>query len=194
MLLFIDNYDSFTYNIVQYLAQLGQEVKVLCNDDIDLDGIADLRPNYLLIGPGPCSPKEAGISVAAMRRFAGEIPILGVCLGHQTIGEAFGGKVVRAKTLMHGKTSPVFHHGTGVFRDLPNPVVCTRYHSLVIERESLPDCLEITAWTEDGEIMGVRHRDYAVEGVQFHPEGLLTEHGHEMLQNFLTEFQDYPRK
>ena len=194
MLLFIDNYDSFTYNIVQYLAQLGQEVKVLCNDDIDLDGIADLRPNYLLIGPGPCSPKEAGISVAAMHRFAGEIPILGVCLGHQTIGEAFGGKVVRAKTLMHGKTSPVFHHGTGVFRDLPNPVVCTRYHSLVIERESLPDCLEITAWTEDGEIMGVRHRDYAVEGVQFHPEGLLTEHGHEMLQNFLTEFQDYPRK
>ena len=194
MLLFIDNYDSFTYNIVQYLAQLGQEVKVLCNDDIDLGGIADLRPNYLLIGPGPCSPKEAGISVAAMRRFAGEIPILGVCLGHQTIGEAFGGKVVRAKTLMHGKTSPVFHHGTGVFRDLPNPVVCTRYHSLVIERESLPDCLEITAWTEDGEIMGVRHRDYAVEGVQFHPEGLLTEHGHEMLQNFLTEFQDYPRK
>ncbi|QMT34051.1 aminodeoxychorismate/anthranilate synthase component II [Conchiformibius steedae DSM 2580] len=194
MLLFIDNYDSFTYNIVQYLAQLGQEVKVLRNDDIDLDGIANLRPNYLLIGPGPCSPKEAGISVAAMRRFAGEIPILGVCLGHQTIGEAFGGKVVRAKTLMHGKTSPVFHHGTGVFRDLPNPVVCTRYHSLVIERESLPDCLEITAWTEDGEIMGVRHRDYAVEGVQFHPEGLLTEHGHEMLQNFLTEFQDYPRK
>lgn len=194
MLLFIDNYDSFTYNIVQYLAQLGQEVKVLRNDDIDLDGIANLRPNYLLIGPGPCSPKEAGVSVAAMRRFAGEIPILGVCLGHQTIGEAFGGKVVRAKTLMHGKTSPVFHHGTGVFRDLPNPVVCTRYHSLVIERESLPDCLEITAWTEDGEIMGVRHRDYAVEGVQFHPEGLLTEHGHEMLQNFLTEFQDYPRK
>lgn len=194
MLLFIDNYDSFTYNIVQYLAQLGQEVKVLRNDDIDLDGIANLRPNYLLIGPGPCSPKEAGISVAAMRRFAGEIPILGVCLGHQTIGEAFGGKVVRAKTLMHGKTSPVFHRGTGVFRDLPNPVVCTRYHSLVIERESLPDCLEITAWTEDGEIMGVRHRDYAVEGVQFHPEGLLTEHGHEMLQNFLTEFQDYPRK
>ncbi|RRD88563.1 aminodeoxychorismate/anthranilate synthase component II [Conchiformibius steedae] len=194
MLLFIDNYDSFTYNIVQYLAQLGQEVKVLRNDDIDLDGIANLRPNYLLIGPGPCSPKEAGISVAAMRRFAGEIPILGVCLGHQTIGEAFGGKVVRAKTLMHGKTSPVFHHGTGVFRDLPNPVVCTRYHSLVIERESLPDCLEITAWTEDGEIMGVRHRDYAVEGVQFHPEGLLTEHGHEMLQNFLTEFQDSPRK
>ena len=187
MLLFIDNYDSFTYNIVQYLGQLGEEVRVYRNDDITLDGIAALQPDYLLIGPGPCSPKEAGISVAAMRHFAGKIPILGVCLGHQTIGEAFGGNVVRAKTLMHGKTSPVFHHNTGMFRDLPNPVVCTRYHSLVIERESLPDCLEITAWTEDGEIMGVRHRDYAVEGVQFHPEGLLTEHGHDMLRNFLEQ-------
>ena len=189
MLLFIDNYDSFTYNIVQYLGQLGEEVRVYRNDDITLDGIAALQPDYLLIGPGPCSPKEAGISVAAMRHFAGKIPILGVCLGHQTIGEAFGGNVVRAKTLMHGKTSPVFHHNTGMFRDLPNPVVCTRYHSLVIERESLPDCLEITAWTEDGEIMGVRHRDYAVEGVQFHPEGLLTEHGHDMLRNFLQAYR-----
>ena len=191
MLLFIDNYDSFTYNIVQYLGELGQEVVVRCNDDITLDEIAQLNPQYLLIGPGPCSPKEAGISVSAMQHFAGKLPILGVCLGHQTIGEAFGGKVVRAKTLMHGKTSPVFHHGTGMFRNLPNPVICTRYHSLVIERESLPEHLQITAWTEDGEIMGIRHRDFAIEGVQFHPEGLLTEHGHDMLKNFLDEFADF---
>lgn len=189
MLLFIDNYDSFTYNIVQYLGQLGQEVLVRCNDEITLDEIEALAPDYLLIGPGPCSPKEAGISVAAMRHFAGKIPILGVCLGHQTIGEAFGGKVVRAKTLMHGKTSPVFHNNSGMFQDLPNPVICTRYHSLVIERESLPEHLIITAWTEDGEIMGVRHRDFAIEGVQFHPEGLLTEHGHDMLQHFLQQHQ-----
>ncbi len=189
MLLFLDNYDSFTYNIVQYLGQLGQEVQVCCNDEISLDEIAALQPQYLVIGPGPCSPKEAGISVAAMRHFAGKIPILGVCLGHQTIGEAFGGKVVRAKTLMHGKTSPVFHTSEGVFKDLPNPVICTRYHSLVIERESLPEHLCITAWTEEGEIMGIRHRDYPIEGVQFHPEGLLTEHGHQMLQNFLDEFK-----
>lgn len=193
MLLFIDNYDSFTYNIVQYLAQLGQNVQVSRNDDISLNQIAELNPDYLLIGR-PCTPKEAGISVAAMRHFAGKIPILGVCLGHQAIGEAFGGKVVRAQTLMHGKTSPVHHHGTGVFRNLPNPVVCTRYHSLVIERASLPDCLDITAWTADGEIMGVRHRDYPIEGVQFHPEGLLTEHGHDMLRNFLEEFQDYANR
>ena len=187
MLLFIDNYDSFTYNIVQYLAELGQNVQVRRNDDITLDEIAALAPQYLLIGPGPCSPKEAGISVPALRRFAGQIPILGVCLGHQAIGEAFGGRVVRAKTLMHGKTSPVFHHGSGMFADLPNPVQCTRYHSLVIERDTLPDCLEITAWTEDNEIMGVRHKDFAIEGVQFHPEGLLTEHGHDMLANFLQQ-------
>ena len=172
MLLFIDNYDSFTYNIVQYLGELGQDVSVRCNDAVSLDEIAALNPRYLVIGPGPCTPKEAGISVAAMRHFAGKIPILGVCLGHQTIGEAFGGKVVRANTLMHGKTSPVFHENSGVFKGLPNPVVCTRYHSLVI----------------DGTIMGIRHRDYAIEGVQFHPEGLLTEHGHEMLKNFLDEF------
>lgn len=191
MLLFIDNYDSFTYNIVQYLAQLGQDVLVKCNDEITLDEIAALNPQYLVIGPGPCTPKEAGISVAAMQHFAGKLPILGVCLGHQTIGEAFGGKVVRAKTLMHGKTSPVFHENKGVFRDLPNPVICTRYHSLVIDRESLPEHLQITAWTEDGEIMGVRHRDFAIEGVQFHPEGLLTEHGHDMLNNFLVEFANF---
>ena len=170
MLLFIDNYDSFTYNIVQYLGELGQDVSVRCNDAVSLDEIAALNPRYLVIGPGPCTPKEAGISVAAMRHFAGKIPILGVCLGHQTIGEAFGGKVVRANTLMHGKTSPVFHENSGVFKGLPNPVVCTRYHSLVIDRASLPEHLHITAWTEDGTIMGIRHRDYAIEGVQFHPE------------------------
>ena len=188
MLLFIDNYDSFTYNIVQYFAELGQDVQVYCNDEITLAEIETLKPQYLVIGPGPCTPKEAGISVAAMQHFAGKLPILGVCLGHQTIGEAFGGKVVRAKTLMHGKTSPVHHVNRGVFRDLPNPVVCTRYHSLVIDRDTLPEHLQITAWTEDGEIMGIRHRDYAIEGVQFHPESLLTEYGHEMLQNFLSEF------
>lgn len=194
MLLFIDNYDSFTYNIVQYFGQLGQNVQVRCNDDITLDEIAALQPQYLVIGPGPCSPKEAGISVPAMQYFAGKLPILGICLGHQTIGEAFGGKVVRAQTLMHGKVSPVQHLGEGMFRGLPNPVNCTRYHSLVIERSSLPEHLHITAWTEDGEIMGVRHRDYPIEGVQFHPEGLLTEFGREMLNNFLTEFAHFQAK
>lgn len=191
MLLFIDNYDSFTYNIVQYFAELGQEVLVRCNDEITLEEIEALKPQYLVIGPGPCSPKEAGISVAAMQHFAGRLPVMGVCLGHQTMGEAFGGNVVRAQMMMHGKVSPVFHHGTGMFKDLPNPVNCTRYHSLAIDRATLPDCLEITAWTEDGEIMGVRHKEYAVEGVQFHPEALLTEHGHDMLKNFLEEFKDY---
>ncbi|ENV6544766.1 aminodeoxychorismate/anthranilate synthase component II [Neisseria gonorrhoeae] len=195
MLLFIDNYDSFTYNIVQYFAELGQEVAVRRNDDITLEEIEALNPQYLVIGPGPCSPKEAGISVEAMRHFAGRLPIMGVCLGHQTIGEAFGGDVVRAKTLMHGKVSPVSHSGKGMFKGLPNPVTCTRYHSLVIERGTLPDCLEITAWMEDGEIMGVRHKEYAVEGVQFHPEALLTERGHDMLNNFLVEFQNFkPQK
>ncbi len=194
MLLFIDNYDSFTYNIVQYFAELGQEVAVRRNDDITLEEMKALNPQYLVIGPGPCSPKEAGISVEAMRHFAW-LPIMGVCLGHQTIGEAFGGDVVRAKTLMHGKVSPVSHSGKGMFKGLPNPVTCTRYHSLVIERGTLPDCLEITAWTEDGEIMGVRHKEYAVEGVQFHPEALLTERGHDMLNNFLVEFQNFkPQK
>lgn len=195
MLLFIDNYDSFTYNIVQYFAELGQEVAVRRNDDITLEEIEALKPQYLVIGPGPCSPKEAGISVEAMRYFAGRLPIMGVCLGHQTIGEAFGGRIVRAKTLMHGKVSPVSHSGKGMFKGLPNPVTCTRYHSLVIDRDNLPDCLEITAWTDDGEIMGVRHKEYAVEGVQFHPEALLTEHGHDMLNNFLIEFQNFkPQK
>ncbi|HGH6730147.1 TPA: aminodeoxychorismate/anthranilate synthase component II [Neisseria meningitidis] len=195
MLLFIDNYDSFTYNIVQYFTELGQEVAVRRNDDIMLEEIEALNPQYLVIGPGPCSPKEAGISVAAMRHFAGRLPIMGVCLGHQTIGEAFGGRIVRAKTLMHGKVSPVSHSGKGMFKGLPNPVTCTRYHSLVIDRNTMPECLEVTAWTEDGEIMGVRHKEYAVEGVQFHPEALLTEHGHDMLNNFLIEFQNFkPQK
>ena len=191
MLLFIDNYDSFTYNIVQYLAQLGQDVAVRCNDEITLDEIAAMKPQYLFIGPGPCAPKDAGISVAAIRHFAGKIPICGICLGHQAIGEAFGGNIVRAKTLMHGKTSPVFHHGSGMFQSLPNPVTCTRSHSLVIDRATLPESLAVSAWTADEEIMGVRHRLHPIEGVQFHPEGLLTEHGHDMLRNFLHEFADF---
>ena len=187
MLLMIDNYDSFTYNIVQYLAELGQEVVVKRNDEISLADIAALSPRYLLVGPGPCDPQQAGVSLAAIREFAGKIPLLGVCLGHQAIGEAFGGRTIGAQTLMHGKISAVHHHNTGVFQDLPNPVNCTRYHSLVIERSSLPECLELTAWTDDGEIMGVRHRELAVEGVQFHPEALLTEHGHQMFANFLQQ-------
>ncbi len=189
MLLMIDNYDSFTYNIVQYFAELGQEVLVKCNDEIDLAGIEALKPDYIVVGPGPCSPKEAGVSVDVIRHFAGKIPVLGVCLGHQSMGYAFGGDIVRAQTLMHGKVSAVQHIGAGVFAGLPNPVTCTRYHSLVIDRASLPDCLEITAWTDDGEIMGVRHKTLAVEGVQFHPESILTERGHDLLKNFLDEFK-----
>lgn len=185
-LLLIDNYDSFTYNLVQYFGELGQEVKVFRNDAITLDGIAALAPAYLAISPGPCAPEKAGISLAAIHAFAGRIPLFGVCLGHQAIGEAFGGRIVHARRPMHGKVSPVRHAGAGVFRGLPDPVICTRYHSLAIERESLPDCLEVTAWTDDGEIMGVRHRTLAVEGVQFHPESILTERGHDMLKNFLT--------
>ncbi len=187
MLLMIDNYDSFTYNIVQYFGELGQDVRVYRNDAITLGEITRLDPDYLVISPGPCAPQQAGVSLAAIREFAGKIPLLGVCLGHQSIGEAFGGRIVHAKKLMHGKTSPVHHNDQGVFKGLPNPVTCTRYHSLAIEQESLPDCLEITAWTDDGEIMGVRHKTLAVEGVQFHPESILTEHGHDMLQNFLKE-------
>ncbi len=187
MLLMIDNYDSFTWNLVQYFGELGADVKVFRNDEITLGQIAALKPAQLVISPGPCTPAEAGISVAAIREFAGTIPIFGVCLGHQCIGAAFGGRIVHAQRLMHGKTSPVHHRNEGVFRGLPDPVVCTRYHSLAIERESLPDCLEITAWTDDGEIMGVRHRTLGVEGVQFHPESILTEHGHDLLRNFLEE-------
>ena len=190
MLLMIDNYDSFTYNVVQYLGELKADVKVVRNDEITVDEIADLAPEKIVISPGPCTPNEAGISVATIERFAGEVPILGICLGHQSIGQAFGGKVVRAREVMHGKTSPIYHNNNGVFRGLPNPFEATRYHSLVVERESLPDCLEVTAWTqtEDGEIdeiMGFRHRELAVEGVQFHPESILTENGHDMLENFL---------
>ena len=187
MLLMIDNYDSFTYNLVQYFGELGAKVKVFRNDEITLEQIEMMKPDLLVISPGPCSPAEAGISVPAIKAFAGRIPLLGVCLGHQSIGAAFGGKVVHAKRLMHGKTSPVIHTDVGVFRGLPNPLTCTRYHSLAVERESLPDCLEVTAWTEDGEIMGMRHKTLAVEGVQFHPESILTDGGHRMLQNFLEQ-------
>lgn len=185
MLLMIDNYDSFTYNLVQYFGELGANVKVVRNDEITLEQIAALKPDQLVISPGPCSPAEAGISVPAIKAFAGKLPILGVCLGHQSIGAAFGGRIVHAQKLMHGKTSPVHHKDVGVFRGLPNPLTCTRYHSLAIERESLPDCLEVTAWTDDGEIMGVRHKTLDVEGVQFHPESILTERGHDLLRNFL---------
>jgi anthranilate synthase component II len=185
MVLMIDNYDSFTYNLVQYLGELGVAVTVVRNDEVSVDDVARLRPEKIVISPGPCAPNEAGISLATIERLGGKIPLLGVCLGHQAIGQAFGGKVVHAKTLMHGKTSPIHHIGAGVFRGLPSPFVATRYHSLAVERGSLPDCLEVTAWTEDGEIMGLRHRTLAVEGVQFHPESILTEHGHALLKNFL---------
>jgi anthranilate synthase component 2 len=185
MLLMIDNYDSFTYNLVQYLGELGEDVRVYRNDEITLAEIGRLKPANVVISPGPCTPNEAGVSVPLIRDFAGRTPILGVCLGHQSIGQAFGGRIVHAKTLMHGKTSLIRHEGKGVFRGLPNPFTATRYHSLVIERESLPECLEVTAWTDDGEIMGVRHKSLPVEGVQFHPESILTEHGHDLLANFL---------
>jgi len=185
MLLMIDNYDSFTYNLVQYFGELGCEVRVFRNDAITLDEIAALAPAHLVISPGPCSPKEAGISVPAIRAFAGRIPILGVCLGHQAIGEAFGGEIVHAQRMMHGKLSAIHHRDVGVFRGLPNPLTATRYHSLAIRRASLPDCLEVTAWSEDDEIMGVRHKTLAVEGVQFHPESIESEKGHELLKNYL---------
>jgi len=185
MLLMIDNYDSFTYNLVQYFGELGEDVRVFRNDEIDLAAIAALHPDHIVISPGPCTPNEAGVSVPLIKEFAGKIPLLGVCLGHQSIGQAFGGRIVHAQQLMHGKTSMIHHKDAGVFHGLPNPFRATRYHSLVIERDSLPDCLEITAWTEDGEIMGVRHKTLPIEGVQFHPESILTEYGHEMLANFL---------
>ena len=192
MLLMIDNYDSFTYNIVQYFGELGQQVEVYRNDQIDLTTIEALEPEFLVISPGRCTPTQAGVSVEAIKHFAGKIPIMGVCLGHQAIGQAFGGHIVRAKHVMHGKTSPVYHKNVGMFSGLPNPVQTTRYHSLVIEQASLPACLEITAWTqnEDGsmdEIMGVRHKTLPIEGVQFHPESILTEQGHEMLRNYLEQ-------
>jgi anthranilate synthase component II len=187
MLLMIDNYDSFTYNLVQYFGELGEEVTVFRNDAITPDEISQLNPQRIVISPGPCTPSKAGVSVSLIGHYNGKVPILGVCLGHQSIGQAFGGRIIHAKQLMHGKTSPIFHIGEGVFRDLPSPFTATRYHSLVIERESLPDCLEITAWTEDGEIMGIRHKTLAVEGLQFHPESILTEHGHKLLENFIKQ-------
>lgn len=192
MLLMIDNYDSFTYNIVQYLAQLGEEVKVVRNDEIAVSDISAMSPERIVVSPGPCSPEEAGISVAAIREYAGKIPLLGVCLGHQSIGAAFGGTVVRSVSLMHGKTSPILHDGKELFAGLPNPFNATRYHSLVVERSSLPDCLEVTAWVENGEIMGMRHRELPVWGVQFHPESILTEGGMELLGNFLTLSRQHP--
>ena len=190
MMVMIDNYDSFTYNLVQYLGELGAEVVVHRNDKVSIEEIEQLKPDHLMISPGPCTPNEAGISMEAIKYFAGKIPVLGVCLGHQSIGQVYGGKIIHAREIMHGKTSMIHHNNTGVFKGLKNPYEATRYHSLVIEKETLPECLEITAWTEndDGsmdEIMGVKHKELAVEGVQFHPESILTEHGHDLLKNFL---------
>lgn len=190
MLLMIDNYDSFTYNVVQYFGELGADVKVVRNDELSIADIEKLNPQQLVISPGPCTPNEAGISVPAIKHFAGKLPILGICLGHQSIGQAFGGNIIRAKQVMHGKVSAIHHKNVGVFAGLNNPFNATRYHSLVIEQKSIPECLEITAWTENAngeidEIMGVRHKTLAIEGVQFHPESILTEQGHDLLQNFL---------
>lgn len=193
MLLMIDNYDSFTYNLVQYFGELGEDVQVFRNDKITLEQIENLSPERIVVSPGPCSPEEAGISVAAIRHFAGKIPILGVCLGHQAIGAAFSGKVIRSAYLMHGKTSPIHHDGKGLFLGLPNPFEATRYHSLIVERSTLPECLEMTAWVEEGEIMGLRHRDFSIWGVQFHPESILTVGGMEILRNFL-QMSKYKRQ
>ena len=192
MLLMIDNYDSFTYNVVQYLGELGAEVVVVRNDDIAVTDIAAMAPEKIVISPGPCTPNEAGISMAVIREYAGKVPLLGICLGHQSLGQVFGGQVVRARQVMHGKTSPIYHRSEGVFAGLSQPFEATRYHSLVVERNSLPDCLEVTAWTQNeagevDEIMGLRHRELAVEGVQFHPESILTAHGHDLLRNFLEQ-------
>ena len=187
MLLMIDNYDSFTYNLVQYLGELGEDVRVVRNDQITVPEIEKLKPDHIVISPGPCTPNEAGVSVEAIQKLGGRIPILGVCLGHQSIGQAYGGKIVRARRLMHGKTSMIRHENKGVFAGLPNPFEATRYHSLVIDPDSVPGELEVTARTDDGEIMGVRHKTLPVEGVQFHPESILTQHGHDMLRNFLTQ-------
>jgi anthranilate synthase component 2 len=194
MLLMIDNYDSFTYNLVQYFGELGVEVRVFRNDQITIAQMEKLNPDQIVVSPGPCTPNEAGVSVEAIKNFAGKKPILGVCLGHQSIGQAFGGRIVHASAIMHGKTSMIHHNNSGVFKGIRNPFEATRYHSLVIEKQSLPDCLEVTAWTETetgelDEIMGVRHREYAIEGMQFHPESILTEHGHDLLKNFLAQNQ-----
>lgn len=193
MLLMLDNYDSFTYNIVQYFGELDQEVKVVRNDQVTLEEIERWQPKYLVIGPGPCSPSEAGISIPAIQHFAGKIPLLGVCLGHQAIGQAFGGKIIRAKTVMHGRLSDMYHNDTGIFSNLPSPFSATRYHSLVIDQTSVPECLEVNCWTQeqDGsieEIMGIKHKTLAVEGVQFHPESILSQHGHQIFKNFLENY------
>lgn len=185
MLVMIDNYDSFTYNLVQYLGELGEDVRTFRNDQITLQDIEAMRPDRIMLSPGPCTPNEAGISLSVIDYFKGRVPLMGVCLGHQSIGQAFGGHIVHAKSIMHGKTSPIRHLNKGVFQDIPNPFTVTRYHSLVIEKSSLPACLEVTAWTDDGEIMGVKHRELAIEGVQFHPESILTDYGHALLKNFL---------
>ena len=185
MIVMIDNYDSFTYNLVQYFSELGQEVVVHRNDQITIDQIKKLNPNYIVLSPGPCTPKEAGISLEVVDFFKGKIPILGVCLGHQTIGQAFGGKIIHAKTIMHGKTSEIYHGNEGVFKGIKSPFISTRYHSLVIERASCPKCFDITSWTEDDEIMGIKHKTMPIEGVQFHPESILSQHGHDLLRNFL---------
>lgn len=185
MLLMIDNYDSFTYNLVQYFSELGEEVIVYRNDEVTLDKISQLKPDRIVISPGPCTPNKAGVSLSVISQFSQNVPVLGVCLGHQSIGQAFGGRIIHAKQLMHGKASRIFHHSKGVFRDLPNPFTAIRYHSLAVDRSTLPDCLEITAWTEDDEIMGIRHKKLVIEGIQFHPESILSEYGHQILENFL---------
>ncbi|WP_210367825.1 aminodeoxychorismate/anthranilate synthase component II [Bacillus sp. REN3] len=192
MILMIDNYDSFTYNLVQYLGEMGEELRVMRNDQITVSGIAELQPQFLMVSPGPCSPDEAGISLQAIRAFAGKTPIFGVCLGHQSIAQVFGGEVVRADRLMHGKTSMVHHDGKTIFAGLDNPFPAARYHSLIVKKESLPDCLEVSAWTEEGEIMAIRHTSYPVEGVQFHPESILTTSGKQLLRNFISFYEKSP--
>lgn len=188
MIVMIDNYDSFTYNLVQYLGELGEELRVFRNDKITIKELEELAPDFIMVSPGPCTPDEAGISLEVIRYFAGKIPVFGVCLGHQALAQVFGGKVIRAERLMHGKTSPVIHDGKTIFKGIPSPYQATRYHSLIVEKESLPECLEISAWTEEGEIMGLRHQELAVEGVQFHPESIITDHGKQLLQNFIQTY------
>ncbi|EGL84238.1 glutamine amidotransferase of anthranilate synthase [Caldalkalibacillus thermarum TA2.A1] len=192
MIVMIDNYDSFTYNLVQYLGELGEELQVYRNDAIDIQGIERLNPDYIMISPGPCTPNEAGISLDVIRHFAGKIPIFGVCLGHQSIAQVFGGKVIRAERVMHGKTSLIYHDGKTVFHQVPSPFEATRYHSLIVDKESLPSELEVSAWTEEGEIMAIRHKHLPIEGVQFHPESIMTQHGKKLLQNFIENYA--PRK
>jgi para-aminobenzoate synthetase component II len=194
MILMIDNYDSFTYNLVQYIGELGEKVAVVRNDELSISEIEQLSPSIIVVSPGPCTPNEAGISLDVITHFAGKIPVFGVCLGHQSIGQAFGGKVIRAERLMHGKTSPVYHDGKGVNTNMPNPFQATRYHSLLVEKESLPDCLEVTSWTDEGEIMGLRHKEFAVEGVQFHPESIMTEEGKKLIQNFFEAYSPVVRE